>query len=63
MVTADATTLRIGNGAVGEVFDDRTLVTLLPVTERDALQFTYHAAGIAPPAPGSRASPARTALT
>jgi hypothetical protein len=55
VVTADATTLRIGNSAVGEVFEDRTLVTL-PVTERDPLQFTYHAAGISPPAPGSRLS-------
>ena len=55
VVTADATTLRIGNSTVGEVFDDRTLVTL-PVTERDPLQFTYHAAGISPPAPGSRLS-------
>ena len=60
VVTADATTLRIGNSAVGEVFDDRTLVTL-PVTERDPLQFTYHRrrhlaarARLAPLRPGQR---------
>ena len=55
VVRADETTLRIGNSTVGEVFDSETLLTL-PVTERDALQFTYHAPGMAPPAPGSRLS-------
>jgi Carboxypeptidase regulatory-like domain/TonB dependent receptor-like, beta-barrel len=55
IVTADEQTLRIGNSTVGEVFEDRTLMTL-PVTERDALQFTYQAPGVAPPAPGSRLS-------
>jgi hypothetical protein len=55
VVTADQTRLRIGNSAVGEVFDDQTLVTL-PVAERDALQLMTHAPGVAPPAPGSRLS-------
>ena len=55
VVRADATTLRIGNSTVGEVFESDTLLTL-PVSERDALQFAYHAPGMAPPAPGSRLS-------
>jgi hypothetical protein len=55
VVTADKTMVRIGNSTVGEVFDDRTLVTL-PVTERDSMQLMTHAAGVAPPAPGSRLS-------
>ena len=55
VVTADRTMMRVGNSAVGEVFDDRTLVTL-PVTERDSLNLMTHAAGVAPPAPGSRLS-------
>ncbi len=55
VISADLTTLRAGTGTVGEVFDNETLVTL-PVTERDVIQFTFHAPGVAPPAPGSRLS-------
>lgn len=54
-ISADLTTLRAGSGAVGEVFDGETLVTL-PVSERDVIQFTFQAPGVAPPAPGSRLS-------
>jgi carboxypeptidase family protein len=55
IVQADATTLRIGNAAVGAVFDSETLQTL-PVPEREPLEFASQAAGMAPPAPGSRLS-------
>jgi Carboxypeptidase regulatory-like domain/TonB dependent receptor-like, beta-barrel len=55
VVEADATTLKIGNSAVGAVFDSETLLTL-PVPEREALEFATQAAGVAPPAPGSRLS-------
>jgi hypothetical protein len=55
VVRADATTLRIGNSTVGEVFDSQTLLSL-PVNERDPIQFTYQAAGVSTPAPGSRLS-------
>ncbi len=55
VVSADETMIRVGNSTVGEVFEDRTLITL-PVLERDALQFAFHAPGVAPPAPGSRLS-------
>ncbi len=55
VISADLTTLRAGTGTVGEVFDNETLVTL-PVTERDVIQFTFQAPGVAPPAPGSRLS-------
>lgn len=55
VVSADLTTLRAGGGAVGEVFGTETLLTL-PVSERDVIQFTFHAPGVAPPAPGSRLS-------
>src|SRR5258708_37319776 len=55
VVEADATTLRIGNSAVGSVFDGETLLAL-PVAEREALAFAGQAAGMAPPAPGSRLS-------
>ena len=55
VVSADLTTLRAGSGAVGEVFDGETLVTV-PVSERDVIQFTFHAPGVAPPSPGSRLS-------
>src|SRR5215831_18684799 len=55
VVQADATTLRIGNSAIGAVFDSSTLLTL-PVPEREALQFATQAAGVAPAAPGSRLS-------
>ena len=54
-VEADASTLKVGNSAVGALFDADTLLTL-PVTEREALEFATHAAGVAPPAPGSRLS-------
>ncbi|HMC76866.1 MAG TPA: TonB-dependent receptor [Vicinamibacterales bacterium] len=55
VVEADATTLRIGNSAVGAVFDSDTL-TELPVANREALEFAAQAPGMAPPAPGSRLS-------
>ena len=55
VVTADATSVRIGNSAVGAVFEAETLRTL-PVPEREALEFAVQAAGMAPPAPGSRLS-------
>jgi hypothetical protein len=55
VVEADATTLRIGNSAVGSVFDSETMLAL-PVAEREALAFAAQAAGMAPPAPGSRLS-------
>ena len=55
VVSADLTTLRAGSGAVGEVFEGETLVTV-PVSERDVIQFTFHAPGVAPPSPGSRLS-------
>ena len=54
-VEADASSLRIGTGAVGAVFDSETLLTL-PVPEREVLEFATQAAGVAPPAPGSRLS-------
>jgi hypothetical protein len=55
VVTADATSVRIGNSAVGAVFEAETLGTL-PVPEREALEFAVQAPGMAPPAPGSRLS-------
>jgi hypothetical protein len=55
VVRADSKTLRVGNSAVGEVFDSQTLLAL-PVNERDPMQFTYQAPGVATPAPGSRLS-------
>jgi hypothetical protein len=55
VVEADATTLRIGNSAVGAVFDGETLLAL-PTAEREALEFAAQAPGMAPPAPGSRLS-------
>ena len=55
VVTADPTMVRIGNSAVGAVFDADTLSTL-PVPEREALEFATQAPGVAPPAPGSRLS-------
>jgi hypothetical protein len=54
-VTADATTVRIGNSTVGAVFEAETLETL-PVPEREALEFAVQAPGMATPAPGSRLS-------
>ena len=55
VVTADATSVRIGNSAVGAVFEAETIGTL-PVPEREALEFAMQAPGVAPPAPGSRLS-------
>ena len=55
VVAADPTTVRIGNSAVGAVFEADTLATL-PVAEREALEFAVQAPGMAPPAPGSRLS-------
>ena len=55
IVAADATTVRIGSGTVGTVFDSDTLQAL-PVSEREALAFALQAPGVAPPAPGSRLS-------
>ncbi|MGE5838278.1 MAG: carboxypeptidase regulatory-like domain-containing protein [Acidobacteriota bacterium] len=55
VVTADAATLRIGTGAVGHVFGRET-ITGLPLNEREVLPVVTQAAGIAPPAPGSRLS-------
>jgi hypothetical protein len=55
VVEADASTLKIGNSAVGAIFDAATLTTL-PVPEREVLEFAGQAAGVAPPAPGSRLS-------
>jgi hypothetical protein len=55
VVQADATTLRIGNSAVGAVFDSNTLLTI-PVPEREPLEFATQAAGVATAAPGSRLS-------
>ncbi|HEX4568014.1 MAG TPA: carboxypeptidase-like regulatory domain-containing protein, partial [Vicinamibacterales bacterium] len=55
VVQADATTLKIGNSAVGAVFDSNTLLTI-PVPEREPLEFATQSAGVAPAAPGSRLS-------
>jgi hypothetical protein len=55
VVSADASTLRAGGGAIGESFDGRTLV-MMPMNDRNFLQFTYQVPGAAPPAPGSRLS-------
>jgi outer membrane receptor protein involved in Fe transport len=55
VVQADATTLKIGNSAVGAVFDSHTLLTV-PVPEREPLEFAAQAAGVATAAPGSRLS-------
>jgi hypothetical protein len=55
VVEADATTVRIGNSAVGAVFGEDTLLAL-PVAEREPLEFAAQAPGMAPPAPGSRLS-------
>ena len=55
VVQADATTLRIGNSAVGAVFDGETMLAL-PTLEREPLEFAGQAPGMAPPAPGSRLS-------
>ena len=55
VVEASASTLRIGNSAVGAVFGSEALLSL-PVSEREPLEFATQVAGVAPPAPGSRLS-------
>ncbi len=55
VVSADVSRLQPGGGAIGEVYDGRTLV-MMPMDTRDFLQFTYQSPGAAPPAPGSRLS-------
>jgi hypothetical protein len=55
VVTADPTSLRTGNSAVGEVFDSQTLLAL-PSSDREALGFATQAPGMATAAPGSRLS-------
>ena len=55
VVSADAGRLRTGDSTLGESFEGRLLV-MMPVENRDFLQFTYQAPGAAPPAPGSRLS-------
>ena len=54
-VDAEAVRSRIGNGALGEVFDGRVLM-MTPVASRDVGEFAWQAPGAAPPAPGSRLS-------
>ena len=55
VVEASASTLRIGNSAVGTVFNSDTMLAL-PVPQREALEFATQAAGVATAAPGSRLS-------
>jgi hypothetical protein len=55
VVSADAGGLRTGDSTLGESFDGRLLV-MMPVENRDFLQFTYQSPGAATPAPGSRLS-------
>ena len=55
MVSADAGRLRTGDSTLGESFEGRALV-MMPVENRDFLQFTYQSPGAATPAPGSRLS-------
>jgi hypothetical protein len=55
VVSADLTRLRAGNSAIGESFDGRMLV-MMPVENREFLQFTYQSPGTTTPAPGSRLS-------
>lgn len=55
VVSADISTLRPGNSTIGEVFDNRTLITM-PLNGREFLQLSLLAPGAAPPAPGSRLS-------
>ena len=55
VVSADLGRVGAGSGAIGESFDGRMLV-MMPVENREFLQFTYQAPGAAPPAPGSRLS-------
>ncbi len=55
IVSADAGRLRAGGSTLGESFEGRLLV-MMPVENRDFLQFTYQSPGAATPAPGSRLS-------
>ena len=55
IVSADAGRLRAGGSTIGESFEGRLLV-MMPVENRDFLQFTYQSPGAATPAPGSRLS-------
>ncbi len=55
VVSADAGRLRAGGSTLGESFEGRLLV-MMPVENRDFLQFTYQSPGAATPAPGSRLS-------
>jgi hypothetical protein len=55
VVSADFARVGTGGGALGEAFDGRMLV-MMPVENREFLQFTYQSPGAAPPAPGSRLS-------
>jgi hypothetical protein len=54
-VSADIENLRADNSTIGEVFDNRTLITM-PLNGREFLQLTLLAPGVAPPASGSRLS-------
>lgn len=54
-VVATAATLRIGTGAVGRAFEGDAM-RAQPAADRDVLTFMQQAAGMAPPAPGSRLS-------
>ena len=60
VVEADATTLRAGNSAVGEVFDGETLLTV-PVSERDVTPVRH--AGARRGAAGARARASRRRAT
>ena len=55
VVSADAARLKTGDSTLGESFEGRLLV-MMPVENRDFLQFTYQSPGAATPAPGSRLS-------
>jgi hypothetical protein len=55
VVSADIETLRSDTSTIGEVFDNRTLITM-PLNNREFLQLSLLAPGAAPPAPGSRLS-------
>ena len=55
VVTADATSLRTGNSAVGEVFDSQDAARAA-VERREPLGFATQAPGMATAAPGSRLS-------
>ncbi|HYN09420.1 MAG TPA: TonB-dependent receptor [Vicinamibacterales bacterium] len=55
VVIADAGTLRAGTSGVGHVFD-RERIGATPLHAREVLPLVTHAAGVSPPAPGSRLS-------